>query len=130
MDYKKLQGEITRGAITGGIVGLSLMYGSGKDMTTALYGGLAGGGASIASDLAVDYVLPHLTQPKDKGMSASEHMILQPALTGLAFMLGYQYVAHDYRMENTRLFVYGAGSELLSHYTGNVIHGKNDDPYE
>ena len=64
MASKKIQGQITRGAISGAIIGVSLIYGSNRTMTTAMYGGLAGAGCSVASDLAVDYILPHLAQPK------------------------------------------------------------------
>ena len=130
MASKKIQGQITRGAITGAIIGASLVYGSNRTMTTAMYGGLAGGACSIGSDLAVDYILPHLAQPKDAGMTASEHMMLQPAFTGLAFMMAYPYASGDYRIGGMRLGVYGAGSEVLSHWVGNVIHGKNDDPFD
>jgi len=123
MADKKLVAQITRGIISGGLVAGSLMYISGKDTMTSLKGGIVALGSSILSDMTIDYVLPHLVEVKQQGTIAAENMILQPAITGLGLLLVYSYVAGDYRMSPTRLFIYGGGSELASHYISNMYYG-------
>lgn len=80
-------------------------------------GGLISVGASMLSDMAHAWILPHLSD--SKRLQAMESKLLTPAMGGVGF-IALAYIANPYVLSDTKttrnLFLLGAMSEILGQF--------------
>ncbi len=118
-----LKSLIGKPAISAGISAVALPYVSGG--TEFLYQGQRyplwalgaglGAGSSFVSELAHNYILPHI--PGNVKYAHLESMVLSVAASGGAFVLGAKIINSNLNMDESRkFFMVGALTEITSSY--------------
>lgn len=118
-----------KGAITGVVAGAAAAYVFGESGSTTLMGvrmptavaiGAANGAASVAADMAHDYVLPHIPQSQKWGQIESAALGIGTAGASTTLILNGQQIGNERGM---RAFLLGGASYMVGGYIDNTLFG-------